>query len=388
MFLEHLERRRGTVKKHAIIPIFIPHLGCPNDCVFCNQRKITARTAAPSLDDVRATIEEWLTTLSDAEEVEVAFYGGSFTGLDIEEQSAYLAVADEYLKEGRITGIHLSTRPDYIDREILDNLKKYHVSTIEIGVQSFDDKVLKASNRGHTAEDVYKACDLIKQYGFRLGIQLMIGLPGDTLEASIFSAKEAAKIKPELARLYPTIVLDDTRLLEMYNEGSYKALSREEAVHRTAEMYKILDNTGIYIMRVGLKSTDIIGDGGAINGGTYHPAFRQLVEGEIMRERIEAELGRLGLCATTKGSSQENQAFQEKPIADKQDSREKAIADKPVSRAKQIKVDVYSSPAWFSNMIGNSGCNKKYFQEKYPKLNIKYRTCNNLKAGECRIEVN
>lgn len=357
------------MKKHAIIPIFIPHLGCPNDCVFCNQRKITARTEAPSLDDVRSTIEEWLTTLGDAEEVEVAFYGGSFTGLDIDEQSAYLSVADEYLKEGKITGIHLSTRPDYIDKEILGNLKKYHVSTIEIGVQSFDDNVLKASNRGHTSEAVYKACDLIKEYEFRLGIQLMIGLPGDTLETSIFSAKEAAKIKPELARLYPTIVLDDTRLLEMYKDGSYEALSREEAVHRTAEMYKILDAAGIYIMRVGLKSTDIIGDGGAINGGTYHPAFRQLVEGEIIKEKIESELEKLHLSFARKDKFQDIQI------------EECASPEKP------IKVDIYSSPEWFSNMIGNSGCNKKYFKDNYPHLSIKYRTDDDLNSGKIRISV-
>lgn len=358
----------GTVKKHAIIPIFIPHLGCPNDCVFCNQRKITARTEAPSLESVRNTIDEWLSTLEgNTPEIEVSFYGGSFTGLPIEEQSAYLSVADEYLRAGRINGIHLSTRPDYIDKEILDNLQKYHVGTIEIGVQSFDDSVLLASNRGHTSAVVYRACSLIKEYGFKLGIQLMIGLPGDSLESCIFSAKETARIKPELARLYPTIVLDDTRLLEMYNEGKYKALTREEAVHRTAEMYKILDDAGIYIMRVGLKSTDIIDDGGAINGGTYHPAFRQLVEGEIMRERIEAELDRLKLSTAVEAYSQTESAIE--------------------SATDSMKVDIYSHPSWFSNMIGNSGCNRDYFKEKYPQLNIKYRTCASLKAGECKITI-
>ncbi len=146
------------MKKHAIIPIFIPHLGCPNDCVFCNQRKITARTTAPTQEAVRETIEEWLTTLDhERTEIEVAFYGGSFTGLEIEEQSIYLAVAKDYLDAGKVDGIHLSTRPDYINEEILDNLKKYGVSTIELGVQSFDDDVLRASNRGHDSAVVYKA---------------------------------------------------------------------------------------------------------------------------------------------------------------------------------------------------------------------------------------
>ncbi len=370
------------MKKHAIIPIFIPHLGCPNDCVFCNQRKITARLTAPDAASVRATIEEWLSTLepqrlsscasndgcdspcankgrcdeevkckNGLETIEIAFYGGSFTGLSIEEQSVYLSVAKEFLDAGRVDGIHLSTRPDYIDQEILDNLKKYGVKTIEIGVQSFDDEVLAKSQRGHTAADVYAAAEMIKANGFALGIQLMIGLPGDSLGSCIYSAKETAKIGPSLARLYPTIVLDDTKLLEMYQSGEYQALTREEAVTRTKEMYKILRDAGIYIMRVGLKSTDLIGgengDGGAINGGTYHPAFRQLVESAIARDEIE-------------------------PLLDK-------IPDG--------KVRVYSSPAWFSNLIGNCGENKKRWAAKYPALDIKFCVDNSLADGEFRVSV-
>lgn len=331
------------MKKHAIIPIFIPHLGCPNDCVFCNQKKITARTCAPDCDDVNATIEEWLSTLEprhvknggSIENIEVSFYGGSFTGLPIEEQSMYLAIAKDYLDAERIDAIHLSTRPDYIDDGILTNLKNYGVSTIEIGVQSFDDAVLAASNRGHNAAVVYEAARMIKSYGFKLGIQLMIGLPGDSMESCIYSAKEAVSLQPELARLYPTIVLDDTRLLEMYESGEYTALSRDEAVERTLAMYKILDNAGIYIMRVGLKSTDIIGDGGAINGGTYHPAFRQLVEGRLMREKAEIEI-------------------------------EKSI-DNNIS-----EITIFSNTSWFSNLIGNCAENRKYLEAKYPDKKIKF----------------
>ena len=257
-------------KKHAIIPIFIPHLGCPYDCVFCNQREITARTAAPDTRQVDATIKQWLTTLQDAE-VEIAFYGGSFTGIPMEMQSAYLDVAKKYKDRGIVTKLHLSTRPDFIDEEILENLRAHGVDVIELGAQSFDDRVLALSNRGHTADDTRRASRLIKSYGFQLGIQLMIGLPGDSRESCVMSAREAVKLEPELARLYPTIVLDDTRLYQMYREGLYTPLTREEAVATTADMYRILDDAGIRIMRVGLKSTDIIGDGGAINGGTYHP---------------------------------------------------------------------------------------------------------------------
>lgn len=339
------------MKKHAIIPIFIPHLGCPNDCVFCNQRAITARSEAPTAESVRQTIEEWLGTLEPRkaeglETIEVAFYGGSFTGLSIEEQSYYLAVAKDYLDSRRIDAVHLSTRPDYIDRAILDNLRKYGVATIELGVQSFDDDVLKASNRGHDSAAVYKAVDLIKEYGFRLGIQLMIGLPGDSLETCIYSAKEAAKLKPELARLYPTIVLDDTKLLEMYQSGEYQALSREEAVLRTKEMYRILDNAGIFIMRIGLKSTDIIGSGGAVNGGTYHPAFRQLVESAIIRDKLEPKLAEI--CSPA-------------------------------------KVNVFTNSDWFSNLIGNNKENKLYFEKKFPQLKIKYGVDNSLADAEVKL---
>ena len=316
-------------KKHAIIPVFIPHKGCPNDCIFCNQRKITARSAAVTPGDVRTTIRTWLTTLQDVPVVEAAFYGGSFTGIPLEEQRAYLEVAREYKRVGAIQKIHLSTRPDYITPEILDNLKEYSVDTIELGVQSFDEDVLRQSRRGHTAQQVYDAVSRIQSYGFELGIQLMIGLPGDTMEKCLYSARETARLRPQLARLYPTIVLDETDLYEEYRQGTYIPLSREEAVLRTKEMYKILEAADITIMRVGLKSTDLIGDGGAINGGTYHPAFRQLVEGAIVRERIEPLLNRLKLNASGNSLTENKQ-----------------------------KIDVFSNGKWYSNMVGNEADNK------------------------------
>lgn len=341
------------MKEHAIIPVFIPHRGCPNDCVFCNQRAITARTADVTAEDVRNTIEEWLTTLEGAGTIEVAFYGGSFTGLTIEEQSYYLEVAHGYKKSGRISKIHLSTRPDYIDRPILDNLKAYEVDTVELGVQSFDDEVLKKSNRGHDSKAVYRAVELLKEYGFEYGIQLMIGLPGDSLETCIFSAREAARLRPHLARLYPTIVIDDTELFNQYVRGEYIPLSREEAIERTREMYLILAEAGITIMRVGLKSTDIIGDGGAINGGTYHPAFRQLVEGRIARDRLDEQFARIRTSHSE---------------LDAGDVR--------------LKVDAFCNGKWYSNMIGNSAENRRYFEEKYPEFSFKFRVDDSLRDME------
>ena len=343
-------------KTHAIIPVFIPHKGCPNDCIFCNQRKITARSEAVTPDDVRTTIRTWLTTLQDVPVVEAAFYGGSFTGIPLKEQRAYLEVAREYKRAGAIQKIHLSTRPDYITPEILDNLKEYSVDTIELGVQSFDEDVLRQSRRGHTVQQVYDAVSLIQDCGFELGIQLMIGLPGDTMEKCLYSARETARLWPQLARLYPTIVLDETDLYEEYRQGTYIPLSREEAVFRTKEMYKILEAAGITIMRVGLKSTELIGDGGAINGGTYHPAFRQLVEGAIARERIEPLLNRLELNASGDSLTENKQ-----------------------------KIDVFSNGKWYYCMVGNEADNKKYFTHKFPEFNFRFRRDDSLTDGQFRV---
>lgn len=348
------------MKTHAIIPIFIPHKGCPNDCVFCNQKAITARTADVTPEDVKNLIERYLPTLENRglETIEVAFFGGSFTGIPMEEQSAFLAAAEEYKDKGLIHKIHMSTRPDYINEEILDNLKKYDADIIELGVQSFDPEVLKASNRGHESEDVYNACELIKSHGFELGIQLMIGLPEDSLEKCIYSAKEAVKIGPSIARLYPTIVLNDTELLNMYRRGEYKPMTTEEAVAITKEMYKILDDAGINIIRVGLKSTDLITEGGEIQGHTYHPAFRQLVEGEIAREQLEEQL---------------RQLLKEEVFSEAEDSP---------GTAKAYTFKFISSGPSFSNMIGNSRANKLYFEEKYPDLRIRFKTDPSLEDGK------
>ena len=274
------------MKKHAIIPIFIPHRGCPNDCVFCNQRKITAHQTPVLTEDIHTTVETWLSTLEPRhmETIELAFFGGSFTGIPMEEQTAFLQVAKSYKDTGRIHQIHLSTRPDYISREILDNLKCWGVDVIELGVQSFDEDVLRASGRGHDASCVYESSRLIQEYGFTLGIQLMIGLPGDAMEKDIYSAQETVKIGPSIARLYPTVVIRDTALYDMYLSGAYTPMAEEDAVERTKAMYQILDAAGINIIRVGLKSSDIIADTDqAIAPGTFHPAFRQLVEGAIAR---------------------------------------------------------------------------------------------------------
>lgn len=330
------------MKKHAIIPVFISHKGCPNDCVFCNQKKITARSGDVTSDDVRNTIEEHLSTLSkmNLQTVEIAFFGGSFTGIPLEDQQAFLSIAKEYKDAGKVNAIHLSTRPDYISREILDHLKAYSVDVIELGVQSLDDEVLKLSGRGHNAAIVYENAALIKEYGFTLGIQLMIGLPGDSLESCLFSAEETVKIGPQIARLYPTVVIEGTALWHQYQAGMYTPLSEEDAVERTKVMYRILDAAGINIIRVGLKSNDIISDQPA-----FHPAFRQLVEGRIARDSLESQIGDLY----------------------------PGIEDFYDDRWKFCPLALFiSNEKCYNNLFGHKGCNSDYFKEKYPRLNIRY----------------
>lgn len=383
------------MKTHAIIPIFIPHKGCLNDCVFCNQKAITARSADVSPQDVKNIIESYLPTLQgrQLQTIEVAFFGGSFTGIPIEEQSAFLKIAKAYKEKGLIDKIHMSTRPDYINEEILDNLKAHDADVIELGVQSFDADVLAAANRGHTPADIYRACRLIKDYGFTLGIQLMIGLPADSLQKCIFSARETVAMHPAIARLYPTIVLNDTQLYEMYQAGTYAPLTTEQAVHTTKAMYQILDGAGIKIIRVGLKSTDLIREGGEIQGHTYHPAFRQLVEGEIAKEQLERQLKAL-LKKQPGQQTQTQQNRQQAASPNPQNSPKTtsvqselfpggafpaAVSAKRTSA--QCSFTFYSSGNSFSNMVGNAKRNKVYFAEKYPHLKIKYKTDPTLEDG-------
>lgn len=351
------------MKKHAIIPIFIPHQGCPNDCVFCNQKAITARRPDVSEEEIRNTIETWLSTLKDRpgiEMVEIAFFGGSFTGIPLEKQSAYLAIAADYKRRGLVQKIHLSTRPDYIDAKILSNLKAFGVDVIELGAQSFDDRVLQAAGRGHDSAAIYQAAEQIKAYGFELGIQLMIGLPGDSHQACLSSAQKTADIGPDIARLYPTVIISGTQLMEMYRAGDYQPLTNEDAVKTTKEMYKILTAAGINIIRVGLKSSDLIDNSAQVGGNTFHPAFRQLVEGAIAREKMESLL--------------------QKTILRKR-------PDTPcLAPFTDRNVTFFSNEKWFSNMIGHKACNKAYFADRYSELAFVYRTCD-LADGSVAIAV-
>lgn len=269
------------------IPIFVPHKGCPYDCVFCNQKRITGNLKETTPDDVTATIIEYLKTLPKSDrDIEVAFFGGSFTGIPIDEQSALMERVIPFIKSGEINGIRLSTRPDYISEPILDNLKAYGVRTIELGVQSMVDSVLKSANRGHSAEQVENAVKLIRKYGFSLGLQMMTGLPGDTAEFSKETAKKIIAQKPDFVRIYPTLTIKDTYLEKMFKAGKYTPQSLDEAVMLAKELLLMFEAADIDVIRIGLQPTDEINENASVVAGPFHSAFGELVESAVYYDII------------------------------------------------------------------------------------------------------
>lgn len=270
--------------RHINIPIFIPHMGCPNQCVFCDQRRISGAVAPVEADDVKKTIEEYLSTSSSEDELEIAFFGGSFTGIPRGRMIAYLETAREYIDAGLVKRIRISTRPDYIDRGILGILKKYGVGIIELGVQSMDDEVLAVSRRGHTSRDVVEAVRLIKEFGIGCGIQIMPGLPGDTPEKSLETARKVVELAPDMVRIYPAVVLKGTEMEEMYRKGNYRPLTVEEAVDWCAQLVPMFRDAGINIIRIGLHYSELLE--GSVVAGPFHPALGEMVESRVILHRI------------------------------------------------------------------------------------------------------
>lgn len=285
-------------KKEYIIPIFVPHLGCQNNCTFCNQKTISGQTKQVTAQDVKETIEYYLKNFrDDYRYVEVAFFGGSFTGIEEEKQIELLEAAYEYIKKGKVNSIRISTRPDYINREILKRLKKYRVKTIELGVQSTNDYILKKCKRGHTFADVEKASKMIRRRGFILGHQMMVGLPESTTLDEINTAKDLIKLKPKIVRIYPVLVIKGTELEKEYQEGEYIPLTLNQATERCKELVRMFNAKKIEIIRIGLQNTESITDpnkeGSEVVAGPFHPAFRQLVESSLWYDSIVAKIKKI-----------------------------------------------------------------------------------------------
>ncbi|HTG00715.1 MAG TPA: radical SAM protein [Nitrospirota bacterium] len=289
-----------------IIPFFIPHSGCPHQCVFCNQKKITGEQSAPAPSEIASKITDYLRLHADGGQSEVAFYGGTFTALPPDLQRAYLAPVQPEIQAGRIKHIRISTRPDSIDSSVLALLREYHVAVVELGAQSMDDNVLLRSGRGHTAADTVNALGLLKTNRFIVGVQLMPGLPGDTAATIQQTMERVIRLQPDFVRLYPALVLKDTAMENLYRTGNYSPLSLDEAITVCKQAYLRLAKAGIIIVRLGLQPTAALSKPGTVLAGPYHPAFRQLVESEILLDAMRSAL-------LSKPTASENALFLVRP---------------------------------------------------------------------------
>jgi histone acetyltransferase (RNA polymerase elongator complex component) len=276
------------MKRHFTIPVFLPMEACPFQCIFCDQDRIVGRKVIPSAEDVVSIIHQNLATIPEKDaEVEVGFFGGTFTGLSPERQEAYLDRVLPFIENGRIKGIRLSTRPDFISGKILDLLRKYPVTTIELGAQSMNDEVLRKSGRGHTSFDTVNASRMIRDAGFSLGLQMMIGLPGDSEERSVNTAKKIIEIGAEEARIYPVIIIKGTPLEDLFRNGKYLPLTLEESIQVTKNIVRVFDESDVKIIRIGLHPSDgLIKQTGYI-AGPFHPSFRELVMTSLWTDRFE-----------------------------------------------------------------------------------------------------
>ena len=321
-------------KKEYIIPIFIPFLGCPHDCAFCNQIKITNYKDKMDPSKLVTEIEKNLSYFPINDNTkEIAFFGGSFTGLDEDVMIGYLEIAKSYKEKGIIDRIRLSTRPDYINNSILDILKEYKVDIIELGIQSLSQDVLDSNERGHSVKASSDASKLIKKYGFTLGHQIMPGLFNDSWDKTINTAIKSVNMGPDMVRIYPTLVIKDTKLETLFNAGIYQPLTLDEAIKLSAEAYMIYNFAGINVIRIGLQPTENINEGADVVAGPFHPAFRQLVESYIYRKYLEEII---------------------------------------LENSIKTDIEIHTRDGNISLIAGNKKANKKYFYDKY-KINLSFK---------------
>ncbi|WPD24495.1 MAG: radical SAM protein [Candidatus Electrothrix scaldis] len=276
-----------------VIPVFIPHEGCPHCCVFCNQRRISGFTKKPvTAEDVRETVQTWLEGKgSERHQVQVAFYGGSFTGLPQTRQQELLGAVAPFMEQGRVQSLRLSTRPDYIDQERVALLQEYQVSTVELGVQSMNDQVLALAKRGHRAVDVERAVPVLRQAEMEVGIQLMLGLPGDTRTSLRRTVERVIALQPDFVRIYPLLVVQHSELAEQYKRGEYAPLSLDKAVILTAWMKQRFDKVDIRVVRMGLQAGPELES--SVLAGPWHPAFGELVASRLMLRRTRRLLAQI-----------------------------------------------------------------------------------------------
>lgn len=339
---------------HSNISVFVPHVGCPHMCTFCNQKAITGTQQIPCGDDVKRICNQAMTEISDYENTEIAFFGGSFTAIPQAYMLELLQSAYEFVGHGKFKGIRISTRPDCINDEVLQTLKAYGVTSIELGAQSMSNKVLEANERGHTAEDVYKASELIKNDGFELGLQMMVGLYKSTYKDDLKTMDKIIDIAPQTVRIYPTVIIKGTKLAELYNQGVYKPVSFEKMVELCAGMLEEFYTKNIDVIRCGLHSSDNVE--GEMIGGFYHPAFKELCESELFKRKI------LNLIAEL--------------------NNRKYLNSKTIKNTLNDYV-IAVNPSSISKAVGHKRCNAEYF--KKIGYRIKFVTDSQLLKYECEL---
>ena len=336
---------------NKIIPIFIPHIGCPHDCSFCNQKRIAGEITDVTANDVSEIIRHYLNTMiANNSHREVAYFGGSFTGLSMEKQRELLSPALRAKNAGLIQDIRISTRPDYISEELLQNIRIHGVTIIELGVQSTDPNVLIKNQRGHSVEDVFRAVDLIKKFEFKLGLQMMVGLLEDTVTSVMKTTGDLIDLKPDFVRVYPAIVIKDTYLERLYYEGRYQPFSLQQAVDICVDILNSFNKANIPIIRMGLQSTDEIAFGKSIVAGPYHPAFRELVEAENYRRIIDQELEACQI---------------------------------PIGKTLSISCNEREC----SKVSGVKQSNKEFFKRKYCLFRINIKPLKEIEKGKVQLEI-
>ena len=328
---------------HKNVPVFIPHLGCPNNCVFCDQHNITMAKFDES--DAKRVIDHMIKTLHAGADSEIAFFGGSFTGIDRDLMTRLLKLGRSYIEAGAVSALRCSTRPDYIDGEIIEILKEYGVKTVELGIQSTDDKVLEACKRGHTAKQSFEAMEMLKENGFSLIGQMMTGLPEATRGSEVQTAEDICRYA-DGARIYPIVVFKQTELCNMIYHHQYKVIPSEELISRTADVKEVFIRHNVPTIRIGLQSNvRMMEEFDAVYGGTYDEAVGEKCESEIYYRRLKKLLeGKTGAVTVKVPYGDVSKAVGHKKI-----NKERLLEETEITSIKFIEGDV---PPYTAETVG------------------------------------
>lgn len=374
------------MKPFGMIPFFIPHVGCPYVCTFCNQSRITGQSGISHLtpEYIQQTIKDYIGSKREDKFWEVAFYGGSFTAIHSDLQHTLLAPAHEMLQQGIIDGIRCSTRPDAVGDEAISLLQSYGVKTVELGVQSMNDGILVDAKRGHTAQEVVDAVERLKQRGMTVGVQLLPGLKGETWETILETAIAVVKLKPDFVRIYPVLVIENTELADQYRSGAYKPLSTEQAIIYCAFLKEWFEEHNIEVIRTGLQSSEELDSGNSLISGPYEPAMGELVVNEQYKQRIE-------MCIDEHFSSKrclENQyTYHISPSVNHYSHKvECRTHANNTNKLAKHKILIFYPRNLTSKVRGLKNRNILYFQEIYPQFSIDWCEDSTRNTVRCCID--